>query len=148
MRVSIFGTGYVGLVTGACFAELGNHVICVDINAEKIAQLHAGICPIHEPNLPELIKKNYEAGRLRFTTDAAEAIHHGQCLFIAVGTPSTANGSADLRYIFEVAQTIGQHLTDYRVVINKSTVPVGTADKVKNIIQQELTKRQLPVEFD
>lgn len=148
MKISIFGTGYVGLVTGTCFAELGNHVVCVDIDAEKIAQLQAGICPIHEPGLPELIQKNLQTGHLRFSTDPVDAIQHGMCIFIAVGTPSAQDGSADLRYVFEVAKTIGQHLADYRVVINKSTVPVGTADAVKQIIQQELDQRDSSVAFD
>ncbi len=148
MRISIFGTGYVGLVTGTCFAELGNHVVCVDIDTKKIAQLQAGICPIHEPGLPELIQKNVASGHLHFSTDTKAAIAHGQCIFIAVGTPSAANGSADLSYVFAVADTIGQHLTDYRVIINKSTVPVGTADKVKAIIQAQLDNRDIAIAFD
>lgn len=148
MRISIFGTGYVGLVTGTCFAELGNHVVCVDIDAQKIQQLQEGICPIHEPGLPELIQKNVRSGHLRFTTDPVSAIEHGLCIFIAVGTPSAADGSADLRYVFAVAKTIGQHLPSYRIVINKSTVPVGTANRVKHIIQQELDQRQQQLSFD
>ena len=148
MRISIFGTGYVGLVTGTCFAELGNQVVCVDIDAKKIAQLQAGICPIHEPGLPELIQKNVATGHLRFTTDAMDAINHGLCIFIAVGTPSAPDGSADLQYVFKVAETIGQHLTDYRIIINKSTVPVGTADQVKQVIQQVLDQRKVALSFD
>ncbi|MFU8797625.1 MAG: UDP-glucose dehydrogenase family protein [Gammaproteobacteria bacterium] len=136
MKITIFGAGYVGLVTGACFAELGNHVMCVDVNAERIAQLNNGVCPIHEPGLTDMIQKNAQAGRLTFTTDAKLGVFHGLYQFIAVGTPSDEDGSADLQYVLAVAETIGRYMTDYRMVINKSTVPVGTADKVKLAIKQ------------
>jgi UDPglucose 6-dehydrogenase len=148
MKITIFGAGYVGLVTGACFAELGNHVVCVDVNAERIAQLNRGECPIHEQGLPEMIQKNTQAGRLRFTSDAKEGVLHGVYQFIAVGTPSDEDGSADLQYVLAVAETIGHYLTDYRIVINKSTVPVGTAAKVKQTINQALEHRQVKISFD
>lgn len=148
MKISIFGAGYVGLVTAACFAELGNQVVCMDVNAERISKLQKGESPIHEPGLPELLQKNLQAGRLNFTADAKTAIDHGLCLFIAVGTPSAADGSADLRYVFEVAKTIGQHMNGYRIIIDKSTVPVGTANKVSQIISESLKERQLSIKFD
>ena len=148
MKITIFGAGYVGLVTGACFAELGNHVLCVDVNATRIAQLNQGGCPIHEPGLAEMIQKNAQAGRLSFTTDAKAGVLHGLFQFIAVGTPSDEDGSADLQYVLAVAETIGRHITDYRIVINKSTVPVGTADKVKQTIGQALASRQVNMSFD
>ncbi|MGE0520972.1 MAG: UDP-glucose/GDP-mannose dehydrogenase family protein [Candidatus Binatia bacterium] len=148
MRVTIFGSGYVGLVTGACLADAGNDVLCVDIDADKISRLEKGEIPIHEPGLDTLIRKNAEAGRLRFTTDAAEGVKHGLFQLIAVGTPPDEDGSADLKYVLAVARTIGEHMTDYRVVIDKSTVPVGTADKVKAQIAATLEKRGVDVEFD
>ncbi len=148
MKITLFGAGYVGLVTGACFAELGNDVLCVDVNAERIARLRQGECPIHEPGLAEMMQKNLQAGRLRFTTDSKEGIEHGFYLFIAVGTPSDEDGSADLQYVLAVAKSIGEHIKDYRIIINKSTVPVGTADQVKQVIQQTLEKRGLDIPFD
>jgi len=148
MRVTIFGSGYVGLVTGACLSDAGNDVLCVDVDADKISRLQRGEVPIHEPGLEGLIGKNAEAGRLRFTTDAAEGVRHGLFLLIAVGTPPDEDGSADLKYVLEVARTIGEHLEEYRVVIDKSTVPVGTADKVKAEITRALEKRGVRVEFD
>jgi len=148
MRLTIFGTGYVGLVTGACFAEAGNHVVCVDIDAAKIERLKRGDVPIYEPGLESIVKRASEAGRLRFTTDVAEGVAHGLFLFIAVGTPADEDGSADVRHVLDVARSIGEHLTDYRIVVDKSTVPVGTADRVKAEIQSALNARRAAVEFD
>jgi UDPglucose 6-dehydrogenase len=148
MRVTIFGSGYVGLVTGACFADAGNDVLCVDIDAAKIAGLNRGEIPIHEPGLDALIRRNVEAGRLKFTTDAAAGVAHGLFQLIAVGTPPDEDGSADLRYVLAVAHTIGTHLTDYRIVIDKSTVPVGTADRVREEIARTLAARGEHIEFD
>ena len=148
MRVTIFGSGYVGLVTGACFAESGNHVVCVDVDAGKIERLNRGEVPIHEPGLDALIKKNMEAGRLEFTTDAVRGVDHGLFQVIAVGTPPDEDGSADLKYVLAVARTIGTHMGRYSVVINKSTVPVGTADKVRKEIETALAQRQASIEFD
>jgi len=148
MRITIFGTGYVGLVTGTCLAEVGNDVICLDVDADKIAHLQRGEMPIFEPGLAELVIENAAAGRLHFTTDALRAIAHGQMLFIAVGTPPDEDGSADLTHVLSVARTIGQHIDGYRVVVNKSTVPVGTADRVREAISAELRARGSNVEFD
>src|SRR5919109_2589553 len=127
MHISVIGTGYVGLVTGACFAEFGVQVACVDNVAAKIAALQEGQLPIHEPGLQEMVTKNLREGRLTFTTDIAKAIEQALVIFIAVGTPSNSNGAADLRYIDEVADAIGRHMRDYKVIATKSTVPVGTA---------------------
>jgi UDPglucose 6-dehydrogenase len=135
MKIAVFGTGYVGLVTGTCFADTGHDVICVDINADKIRRLNEGISPIYEPGLDELIRKNTESGRLRFTTDAVAAIHEALFLFIAVGTPPDEDGSADLSHVLAVAHTIGEHINDYKVVVVKSTVPVGTCDRVRETIR-------------
>jgi len=148
MRVTIFGTGYVGLVTGACLAETGNHVVCVDIDARKIERLNRGELPIYEPGLEAIVKRCSEAGRLRFTTDVALGVEHGLFQFIAVGTPADEDGSADVRHVLDVARTIGTHLNEYRIVVDKSTVPVGTADRVKAEIQKALDKRSAAVEFD
>jgi len=148
MKVTIFGSGYVGLVTGACLAEAGNHVVCVDIDAEKVARLNAGEVPIHEPGLDVLIKRNMEAGRLEFTTDAARGVDHGLFQIIAVGTPPEEDGSADLSHVVAVARAIGTHLKRYCIVITKSTVPVGTADKVHATVDTTLTQRGASVEFD
>ncbi len=148
MKVTIFGTGYVGLVTGACLAEMGNHVVCVDVDAAKVARLERGEMPIYEPGLEPIVRRNHAAGQLAFTTEAAPAIAHGQLIFIAVGTPPDEDGSADLRYVLEVARTIGRHLDRYAVVVNKSTVPVGTADRVRQAIAAELAAREVQVEFD
>ena len=148
MRVTIFGTGYVGLVTGACLAEAGNHVLCVDIDKQKISGLQRGELPIFEPGLEEIVKRTSEAGRLQFTTDISAAVSHGELLFITVGTPPDETGSADLQHVISVARSIGEHLDDYRVVINKSTVPVGTAAKVRSEIQNVLDNRGIEVEFD
>ncbi len=148
MKVTVFGSGYVGLVTGACFAEAGNHVVCVDIDANKVARLQQGDVPIHEPGLDALIKRNYDKGRLKFTTDAEEGVRHGLFQFIAVGTPPEEDGSADLSHVLAVAETIGRHMTDYRIVVDKSTVPVGTADRVRERIDQTLGERGVKIEFD
>jgi UDPglucose 6-dehydrogenase len=148
MRVTIFGSGYVGLVTGACLADAGNHVVCVDVDAEKIERLKRGDIPIHEPGLEALIKRNTEAGRIEFTTDAARGVEHGLFQLIAVGTPPGEDGSADLRYVLAVARTIGTHVNRYCIVITKSTVPVGTADKVRAEIEKTLAGRGASIEFD
>lgn len=148
MKITIFGAGYVGLVTAACFAELGNHVLCVDINEHRIARLKQGECPIHEPELPELMAKNIKAGRLTFSHDPQEGVNHGFYQFIAVGTPQDEDGSADLKYVLAVAKDIGEFANEYRIIINKSTVPVGTADKVRTAIEQTLLKRGVNVNFD
>jgi len=148
MKVTIFGTGYVGLVTGACLAEMGNQVICVDIDAAKVERLDRGEIPIYEPGLEPIVRSNRAEGRLGFTTDAVAAIAHGEIIFIAVGTPPDEDGSADLQYVLSVARTIGAHLDQYAVVVNKSTVPVGTADRVRATISQVLDSRGLEVPFD
>jgi UDPglucose 6-dehydrogenase len=148
MRVTIFGSGYVGLVTGACLADAGNDVLCVDVDANKIEGLKRGEIPIHEPGLDALIKTNGEAERLRFTTSAAEGVAHGQLQLIAVGTPPDEDGSADLKYVLAVARTIGEHMTEYKVVVTKSTVPVGTADKVSAAVAESLAKRNAELEYD
>lgn len=141
MKITVIGTGYVGLVSGACLADLGNDVVCLDINSEKIQLLNSGVVPIHEPGLHEVIERNVASGRLSFTTDVAASVAHGLVQMIAVGTPSDEDGSADLRYVLDAARSVGKHLTDYKVVVNKSTVPVGTADKVKGAIAAELSQR-------
>ena len=148
MKVTIFGTGYVGLVTGTCLAEMGNHVLCVDVDADKIARLERGEIPIFEPGLESLVKRNYEAGRLAFSTDAKAAVAHGDTIFIAVGTPPDEDGSADLKYVLAVARSIGENLTGYAVVVDKSTVPVGTADRVRAEIDVALKKRGVEIAFD
>lgn len=148
MRVAIFGTGYVGLVTGTCLAEVGHDVVCVDIDQAKVDGLERGIIPIYEPGLEPMVKANHASGRLGFTTDAGKAIAHGEVIFIAVGTPPDEDGSADLQYVLAVARTIGRHLTRPVVVVNKSTVPVGTADKVRAAIAEELAARGQEIAFD
>jgi UDPglucose 6-dehydrogenase len=148
MRVTIFGTGYVGLVTGACLADTGNHVLCVDIDHEKIAAIQRGELPIYEPGLDAIVERTMAAGRLRFTTDTAEAVAHGLVQIIAVGTPADEDGSADLRHVLAVARSIGEHLEDYRIIVDKSTVPVGTADKVQQEIASVLRRRSVQREFD
>jgi UDPglucose 6-dehydrogenase len=148
MKVTIFGSGYVGLVTGACLAEVGNEVLCVDIDERKVRMLQEGQVPIYEPGLEEMVQHNAGEGRLAFTADAAAGVEHGLFQFIAVGTPPDEDGSADLQHVIAVARQIGQNLREYRVVINKSTVPVGTADRVREAIRGELTTRGEEVEFD
>jgi UDPglucose 6-dehydrogenase len=148
MRLTIFGSGYVGLVTGACMAEMGNHVVCYDIDEEKIARLKKGEVPIYEPGLNAYIERNMESGRLEFTTDVKKAVDHGLFQFIAVGTPPDEDGSADLSHVLAVAKSIGENMNDYRIVVNMSTVPVGTADKVRAEIQKQLSERGDSLEFD
>jgi UDPglucose 6-dehydrogenase len=148
MDISIHGTGYVGLVTGACIADAGNHVMCVDIDAQKIARLQGGEIPIYEPGLESIVKRNIANGRLMFTTDVQKGVAFGMVQFIAVGTPPGEDGSADMQYVYAVASSIGSVMNDYRVVVNKSTVPVGTADKVREIIQGQLTSRGVSCDFD
>ncbi len=147
MKVTTVGTGYVGLVTGACLAEMGNHVVCLDVNAEKIRILNEGGIPIHEPGLDALVQRNVAAGRLQFTTDLDRAMNHGTILFIAVGTPPGEDGSADMQYVKAVAKSIGERMTDYKVIVDKSTVPVGTADTVRATVAAELAKRGVKVDF-
>jgi UDPglucose 6-dehydrogenase len=141
MKVTVVGTGYVGLVTGACLAEMGNHVVCLDVDERKIRTLNAGGIPIHEPGLEEIVRRNAAAGRLQFTTDAAAAVAHGTMQFIGVGTPPDEDGSADLQYVLAAATSIGRHMTDYKVIVDKSTVPVGTADKVREAVRAALAAR-------
>lgn len=148
MNIAIVGTGYVGLVSGTCFADTGADVTCVDVDADKIERLRNGEIPIYEPGLDELVKKNVAAGRLKFTTDLAAVLDEVQIVFSAVGTPPDEDGSADLKYVLQVARTIGQHLNHYVVVVTKSTVPVGTARKVRKTIEEELAKRQVDIPFD
>ncbi len=148
MKITIFGSGYVGLVTGACLADAGNDVACVDIDAARIARLNAGEVPIHEPGLDELIARNRDQGRITFTTDAKSAVAHGLFQIIAVGTPPDEDGSADLRHVLAVARTLGEHMDEYKIVITKSTVPVGTSDKVKATIGATLIARGAQVDFD
>ena len=148
MRITIFGSGYVGLVTGACLADAGNDVLCVDVDASKIERLNRGEVPIHEPGLDAVIARNQAAGRLAFTTDAARGVAHGLFQMIAVGTPPDEDGSADMRYVLAVARTIGEHIEGYRVVITKSTVPVGTADRVRATLNDTLAARGVTPAFD
>src|SRR5262245_10727588 len=148
MKITMIGTGYVGLVSGACFAEVGNDVVCFDVDARKIAALDGGEVPIHEPGLPELVERNAAAGRLRFTTDPAESVVHGRVQFIAVGTPPDEDGSADLKHVVAAAETIGRHMTEHRLVVDKSTVPVGTADAVRQAIGRELAARGASIPFE
>jgi UDPglucose 6-dehydrogenase len=148
MRVCIFGTGYVGLVSGTCLAEVGHDVVCVDVDAAKVEGLERGVIPIYEPGLTPMVKANHAAGRLRFTTDAAAGVAHGEVIFIAVGTPPDEDGSADLQYVLAVAKSIGRYLRKPAVVVDKSTVPVGTADKVRATIAAELTARGETIAFD
>ena len=148
MKVTIYGSGYVGLVTGACLAEVGNDVLCVDIDQGKVDMLLRGEIPIYEPGLDKMVAKNIESGRLKFTTDAAEGVAHGLFQFIAVGTPPDEDGSADLQYVLAVAKSIGEHMDDYRIIVNKSTVPVGTADKVRDTVKNSLAARGSNSEFD
>jgi len=148
MKVTVFGSGYVGLVTGACLAEVGNKVICVDVDPAKIDLLNSGGVPIYEPGLTEMVKRNREAGRLMFTTDAKTGVDFGRIQFIAVGTPPDEDGSADLQYVLAVAESIAEHMNDFKVVVDKSTVPVGTGDKVAARIRETLARRGAKIEFD
>ncbi|QGU32816.1 UDP-glucose dehydrogenase family protein [Thermochromatium tepidum] len=148
MDVTIFGTGYVGLVTGVCLAEVGNNVLCIDIDPHKIDLLNSGGVPIYEPGLDEMIQSNRTAGRLRFSTDAKAGVEHGLFQFIAVGTPPDEDGSADLQYVLAVARAIAEHMTEYRILVNKSTVPVGTADRVADTVREVQARLGRTVEFD
>ena len=148
MKVTIFGSGYVGLVSGACLAEAGNQVVCMDVDEQKVARLNRGEVPIHEPGLDALIRRNREGGRLEFTTDAARAVEHGLFQLIAVGTPPGEDGSADLSHVLDVARVIGDKLSRYAIIVTKSTVPVGTADKVRTEVSAALSRRGASVEFD
>jgi len=147
VKVSVIGTGYVGLVTGACLADMGNEVMCLDVDEAKIRSLERGIIPIHEPGLDEIVKRNVEAGRLVFTLDAKRAAEFGEVQMIAVGTPPDEDGSADLQYVLAAARNIGRHMPAYRVIVDKSTVPVGTGDRVEAAVRKELAKRGADIEF-
>lgn len=148
MKITVFGSGYVGLVTGACLAEVGHEVLCIDIDEQKITLLKNGGVPIYEPGLEQLVQKNSANGQLSFSANIVEGVKHGLFQFIAVGTPPDEDGSADLKYVLSVARTIGQNMDNYKIVINKSTVPVGTADKVRDALQKELISRGVSLEFD
>ncbi len=148
MKVTIFGSGYVGLVTGACLAEVGNQVVCMDVDRDKIERLNRGEVPIYEPGLDELVKRGMEQGQLEFTTELEKAVAHGLFQMIAVGTPPGEDGSADLQYVLAVAESIGQHMNEYKIIVDKSTVPVGTADQVRGTISKQLSERNLSLEFD
>ena len=148
MKISVVGTGYVGLVSGTCFAETGIDVTCVDVDEEKIKNLNQGIIPIYEPGLEEILERNVEKGRLRFTTEIEKSLDGAEVAFIAVGTPPDEDGSADLKHVLAVARDIGKYMKDYIVVVTKSTVPVGTAEKVRKAVQEELDKRNSDLEFD
>lgn len=147
MKVTIVGSGYVGLVTGACLAELGNHVLCLDVDKKKIDLLNNGGVPIYEPGLGEIIARNRETGRLEFSTDIEHGVEHGEIQFIAVGTPPDEDGSADLQYVLAAARNIGKYMADFKVIVDKSTVPVGTADKVRGVIAEELMKRGVEAQY-
>ena len=148
MNITVIGAGYVGLVTGACFAELGNHVVCVDVNKEKVANLQKGILPIYEPGLEAMVASNMAGGRLRFAPSLQESPENPQAILIAVGTPSDKDGSADMQYVLDAARSIGAHIKDSCIIVDKSTVPVGVADQVKQIIDEELTRRSIKIKFD
>jgi UDPglucose 6-dehydrogenase len=148
LKVTLFGTGYVGLVTGACFAEMGNDVLCVDVDHEKIEALQAGRIPIFEPGLESMVRTNTSTGRLRFSTELDQGVHHGRMLFIAVGTPAGEDGSADLSHVLDVARTIGSHMTERKIIVDKSTVPVGTADQVRAAVAETLSERGVDLTFD
>jgi UDPglucose 6-dehydrogenase len=147
MNVTVIGTGYVGLVTGACLADMGNHVFCLDIDAAKVKALNEGHIPIYEPGLEPVIRRNEAAGRLAFSTDVAASVAHGALQLIAVGTPPGEDGSADLQHVLEAARAVGRHMEDYRVIVNKSTVPVGTADRVSEVISKALSERKKKIPF-
>ena len=147
MKITVIGTGYVGLVSGTCLADVGNDVLCLDVDANKIRILNEGGIPIHEPGLEAMVKKNAATGRLRFTTSVEQAIAHGTIQFIAVGTPPDEDGSADLQYVVAAARSIGKHMSGYKVIVDKSTVPVGTADKVRAAIAEELQTRGIQIDY-
>ena len=147
MKITIIGSGYVGLVSGACLSDLGHDVLCLDLNSEKISLLQSGKVPIYEPGLENLINNNINADRLRFTTNIEESVSHGLVQIIAVGTPSDENGTADMQYVINAAKSIGQYMMEYKVIVNKSTIPIGTSEKVKKVINKELDKRNMPTKF-
>jgi UDPglucose 6-dehydrogenase len=147
MKLTVVGTGYVGLVSGACLADMGNQVLCLDVDADKVRKLNAGQVPIYEPGLEPIVKRNRDAGRLAFSTDVAAGVAHGVLQLIAVGTPPGEDGSADLQHVLDAARAIGRHMEDYRVIVNKSTVPVGTADKVSEVISKALNEREKKIPF-
>src|SRR5262245_36624245 len=147
MNVTIVGTGYVGLVTGACLADAGNNVLCLDVSEDKIAQLNAGKIPIFEPGLEPIVRRNRDAGRLVFSTDVAAAVAHAELQILAVGTPPGEDGSADLQHVLAAARAIGRHMQDYKVVATKSTVPVGTGDRIEAVMREELDKRKADLGF-
>ncbi len=147
MNVTVIGTGYVGLVTGACLADAGNTVFCLDLDERKIARLNQGGIPIFEPGLEPIVRRNREAGRLTFSTDVAASVAHGELQLIAVGTPPGEDGSADMQYVIAAARAIGRHMKGYKVIATKSTVPVGTADEIKKAIRLELQKRGAAIDF-
>ena len=147
MKITVIGIGYVGLVTGVCLAEMGNHVVCLDLDADKIRLLEEGGMPIHEPGLLDMLNRNRSAGRLQFTTDVTAAVNHGTMQFIGVGTPPNEDGSADLRHVLEAARCVGRTMTDYKIIVDKSTVPVGTAEKVRAVVSEELARRDFKVDF-
>ena len=148
MNIAIVGTGYVGLVSGTCFAEMGVDVTCIDINEQKIAALKQGVIPIYEPGLEDMVLRNQKAGRLHFSTSLSSVLDHVEIVFIAVGTPADEDGSADLRYVLNVAHEVGQAMNNYVLLVTKSTVPVGTSHLVRQAVQEELLKRNLNIEFD
>jgi len=148
MKIAIYGSGYVGLVTGACLAQVGNHVLCVDIDQKRVQRLRAGEIPIYEPGLEDLVRDNTAAGRLQFTTEPAEGVAHGLFQFVAVGTPPDEDGSADLQHVLAVARSIGEHMQSRRIIVDKSTVPVGTADRVRATVEEVLSRRGLDIDFD
>nr|MBP6331653.1 UDP-glucose/GDP-mannose dehydrogenase family protein [Alistipes sp.] len=148
MKIAVVGTGYVGLVSGACFAEMGLDITCVDIDKKKIDGLNNGVIPIYEPGLEEVVRRNVEEGRLHFTTELTDCLDNVEVVFSAVGTPPDEDGSADLKYVLEVARTFGRNIKKYTVLVTKSTVPVGTAQKVKAVIREELARRKCKVPFD
>lgn len=148
MKLTVHGTGYVGLVTGACIADAGNHVMCVDVDADKVARLRAGDVPIYEPGLDSIVRRNLKNGRIQFTTDVRAGVEFGELQFIAVGTPPDEDGSADMQYVLTVARSIGAHMSGYRLILNKSTVPVGTGDRVQAAVAAELESRGITHEFD
>ena len=147
MKITVVGTGYVGLVTGSCLADMGNQVLCLDVDAAKVRALNEGQIPIYEPGLEPIVRRNRDAGRLSFSTDVAAGVAHGVLQLIAVGTPPGEDGSADMKYVLEAARSIGRHMAEYKVVVNKSTVPVGTADKVRAVVGEELAARKAKHEF-
>jgi UDPglucose 6-dehydrogenase len=148
MNIAIVSTGYVGLVSGTCFSELGLNVVCVDVNEQKIENLNKGIIPIYEPGLERMVMRNVAADRLRFSTSLKDVLDDTEVVFIAVGTPPGEDGSADMRYVLEVAKTIGENINTYKLIVVKSTIPVGTSERVKSTIQKELDNRKADVEFD